>query len=194
MSWNYAAQAGLELEILTLTSHLPAPDLLCFLFIYMPYFLPLSALPARAPGSSVHSPSNQWFSKQASRCRIWVLGAWSRCGCTPSALRSHSTVTVVYLNSVNPLQQHHWRVTDTWSKSAWSKGFCLFLDTPEYHLVPELSDFIHSPWGWSFSWNMLCGVAMREQNLCIYLVSIEPHNCMNHTIWKLESIVNWSNE
>lgn len=53
-------------------------------------------------------------------------------------LCSHSSGTIVHFDALNPLPQRPWREADTWSQSARSKSFRLFLESPQYHLVPEI--------------------------------------------------------
>lgn len=154
-AWNHVAQAGLELEILTLAvwlypaSCLPAPHLLCLLLLFiMPYFLALWVPPATALGSTVQSATStrslsSFFWPVALETRLYVLCARSGCGCAPSALCSHSSVTIVHFNALTPLPQRHWRVADTWSQNARSKRFCLFLETSQYHLVPETARLLY---------------------------------------------------
>lgn len=54
-------------------------------------------------------------------------------------------MTIVRFSALTPLLQRHWRVADTWSQSARSKRFCLFLENPspapQHHLVPKLPGF-----------------------------------------------------
>lgn len=196
-AWNRVAQAGLELEILTLAgrlypaSRLPAPHLLCsYLLFIMPYFLAPWVPPATALGSTVQSAT--YFYKEprlllANGIRTKNLGAGSRCWVpdlgvgAPSAPCSHSSVTIVHVNALTPLPQYHWRVTDTWSQSARSKCFCLFLESPPSTIwSPRLSDFYLFSLKVVIFWNMLCGMEMKEQNLCICLIPIELHGCVTY--------------